>query len=494
VRVEGELWEGANTCRLKNAMMPGSDHGALERLEREITMRDARSAHDTSDQGGATRREFLRTGSAAFAAAGLAGLGLPRAFAQEDNTLRLALIGSGGRGTGAVVNALEATGGPVELYAVADVFEDRLKGSLASLTNQYEKGINVPPERQFLGFDAYKKAIDSLRPGDIVMLTALCYSRPLHVEYAVEKGVHVFMEKPFAPDSPGLRRILAAGEAAKAKNLKIGAGLMCRHSPARQAMIEEVRNGRMGEIETIRAYRMTDGVRVPPRNPDMAEIEWQIRYKHDFFWVSSGRLIDYMIHQVDECCWLMDAWPVEAHGLGGRVGSNASCGQNLDTYAIEYTYADGRKALVNHRDVPGCFNDFATYVHGTTCAGQFSGSGHQARVRIFTDQQIDGGTVAWAPEAETRSPWQAEWDVLLDAIRNDTPHNETERAVYSDLASIMGRAAVHTGKIMKWDETLNSEFSFFPEVDTVGYDGPSPIQADDTGHYPVPIPGEWTGL
>jgi len=453
----------------------------------EAVQRDATSS-------ATSRREFIRQAGTAVAGVALAAAAIPRAHAQANNTIRLALIGSGGRGTGAVANAFEAPGGPVELYAVADVFEDRLNGSLQSLTDQYKDKVNVPAERRFLGFDAYKGAIDCLRPGDVVILTALCYCRPLHVEYAVQKGVNIFMEKPFAPDPPGLRRILAAGEAAKAKHLKIGAGLMCRHSSARQAMIDEIRNGRMGEIQYIRAYRMTDGVRIGPRDPNEKEIEYQIRRKHDFFWVSSGRMIDYLIHQIDECCWIMDAWPVSAHALGGRAPNDDSCGQNLDTYAMEFTFPNGRSALVNHRDIPGCYNDFATYVHGSACAGQFSGDGHQPIVRIYEDQHTEGGKIVWQPQRETRNPWQAEWDVLLDRIRNDEEHNETERAIKSDTAAILGRAAGHLGRIVTFDEVANSDYQFYPDVDHVGYDSPSPMPADATGHYPVPIPGAWKGL
>ena len=153
-----------------------------------------------------------------------------------------------------------------------------------------------------------------------------------------------------------------------------------------------------------------------------------------------------MIHQIDECCWIKDAWPVAAHGVGGRVAGSTDCSQNLDSYSIEYTFADGTKALVTGRYIPNCFNDFVTYVHGTKCAAQFSGNIHAPTSQIYKDQRIAADNVAWKPPREKVNPWQAEWNVLLDAIRNDRPHNEARRAALSNLAAIMGRAAVHTGQ------------------------------------------------
>ncbi len=373
----------------------------------------------------ASRRDFLKTGSVLAAGTALVGTAIPAVHAAEDNTIRLALIGAGGRGSGAVANALNVGGDSVKLHAIADIFPDRLERSYKALKQKYPQRIDVPQDRQFIGFDAFRFAIDSLRPGsgDVAMLTAYSYIRPTHLDYAVERGVNVFMEKPFAPDPGGLHRMLRAGKEADKKNLKIAAGLMCRHSVARQALIDKVRAGELGDIQLIRAYRMGRGGTVRPRNPDQDELEFQLRRRVGFHWAGSGRFIELLIHQVDECCWLKDSWPISAHGLGGRSVENTSCGQNLDTYAIEYTFADGATAMVNYRDIPGCFNDFATFVHGTKRAAQFSGNVHAPTVHTYKDQRVSKSLIDWKAAKEPRIPWESEWEILLDRIRRDEPHN-----------------------------------------------------------------------
>ncbi|NUQ63463.1 MAG: Gfo/Idh/MocA family oxidoreductase [Pirellulales bacterium] len=440
------------------------------------------------------RREFLKLTGALAAASSLSGVAVPRVHASGDGVIKLALIGCGGRGGGAVGNALSAPGGPVKLFAMADLFADRLAGSYKALSKEFGEKIDVPPERQFVGFDAYKAAIDCLGPGDVAMLTGYTAFRPTHLAYAVEKGVHVFMEKPFAPDPVGVRRVIQAGEDARKKNLKIAAGLMWRHSNARQALIQKIRDGAMGQIQLIRAYRMESGYQMGPRKPSQSELLDQLRIRWAFLWASSGIFIELMVHQIDECCWIKDAWPVAAHGIGGRIANSLECGQNLDSYAIEYTFPDGTKALVNGRYLPNCHNEFATYVHGTKCAAQFCVWGASPiHTRTYKDQRITADNIAWNSEPEV-NPWQAEWNVLLDAIRRDRPHNEAQRAAYADLASIMGRAAVHSGKIITWDEAVASNFQFCPNVASLTADSPAPVHADDQGRYPAPVPGAWTEI
>jgi len=439
-----------------------------------------------------SRREFLEWTGKAIAGSALAGIALPHVHAAENNTIRLAICGCGPRGTGAVVNAFESPNGPVKLIAMADIFEDKLLRSYKSLSEQYAAKMDVPADRKFIGFDAYKKAIDCLRPGDVALLTTRSAFRATHLEYAVEKGVHVFMEKSFASDPGGSKRIIRAGEAAEKKNLKIAAGLQCRHSVARQAFIQKVKDGALGQIQLIRAYRMQAGGMMGPRKGTDNELLAQIRTPMSVLWGSSGTWMDNMIHQVDECCWLKDAWPVSAHGVGGRVAHSTDCSQNLDSYAIEYTFADGTKAMVNGRFIRNCFNEFATFVHGTKCAGQFSGMTHAATVHLYKDQRIEQENIIWKPEKETASPWQAEWDDLLDAIRKDKKHNEAKRAGYANLTAIIGRAAVHSGKIITWDEAIASNFMFCPNVDTLTENSPPPVKPDAQGRYPAPIPGQWT--
>jgi predicted dehydrogenase len=393
-----------------------------------------------------------------------------------------------------VGDALSSQTGPTKLVAMADIFEDRLTRSYKALSEQFGPRIDVPPERRFLGFDAYRRAIDCLRPGDVMIQATHAVFRPTHLEYAIGKGVNVFMEKSFAPDPGGTQQILRLGEAAAKKNLKIGCGLMCRHSSARQALIEKISQGALGEIQLVRAYRMDPGARMEPFKHDQNELLWQIRRPYFFMWASSGWFIEMMIHQVDECCWIKDAWPVSAHGLGGREPGSADCSQNLHTYSIEYTFADGTKALVASRAMPNCHDDFATFVHGTRCAAQFSGNVHAPTVQIYKDQRTGKDNITWRPDRENVSPYQREWDVLLDAIRKDRPHNEVQRAAFTNLASIMGRAAVHAGKIVTWEEVAASNFKFCPNVQDLTQDSPAPVQADAQGRYPVPVPGRWAEI
>jgi predicted dehydrogenase len=444
--------------------------------------------------GGSSRREFLEWGGRLAAASALAGVSIPHVHAAEDNTIRLALIGCGGRGSGAAANAMSVPGIPAKLVAMADVFQDRLASSHKNLSKEFPTQVDVPPDRQFVGFDAYRKAIDCLRPGDVALLTTHAAFRATHFAYAVEKGVNVFMEKTFAPDPAGVKQILEIGEAAQKKNLKVACGVMCRHSSARQEMIQRIRDGAMGQIQLIRAYRMDPGARMGPFKGGENELLWQIRRPYFFLWASSGLFIELMIHQIDECCWIKDGWPVSAHGLGGRTADSNDASQNLDSYSIEYTFADGTKALVNGRNVPNCHNDFSTFVHGTKCAGQFSGNIHAPTVHMYKDQRVSADHIVWKPTPEKVNPWQAEWNVLLDAIRNDRPHNESRRAALSNLAAIMGRAAVHSGKIITWDEATASNFRFCPNVAALNNDSPAPVRADANGRYPVPIPGAWTEI
>lgn len=449
-----------------------------------------------------TRRKFLgntvglaaaTAAVASFPSMTLAQTKVPAVHPGEDNTIRLALIGCGGRGSGAVANAMNSSHGPVKLVAMADVAENRLNSSYNALNELYADRMDVPEDRRFIGFDAYKDAIDSLGPNDVAMLTNFAYFRPTQLEYAVEKGVNVFMEKSFAPDAPGLRRLIKAGKAAEPKNLKIAAGLQCRHSPNRQAMIERIRNGEMGDLQLIRAYRMhqVGGMGAKPEGAN--ELMWQIQNFTRFFWVSGGLFAEMNIHQIDEICWLKDALPVSALGIGGRAANSTNRGQGFDSMSVEWTFADGTKATDDVRWLGGdCFNDFATYVHGTKCAGQFSGNIHAGTCRIYKDQRMQKDNLAWEAPKEDITPWDAEWDVLLDSIRNDKPQNETHRAAMSNFADLMGRAALHSGRMITWDEMYNSKFQFVENIDALDYDSEAPVQANADGYYPVPIPGEWS--
>jgi predicted dehydrogenase len=290
--------------------------------------------------------------------------------------------------------------------------------------------------------------------------------------------------------------MLRAGERARQKNLKIATGLMCRHSPNRQALIRKIRDGELGDVTFMQAYRMGGGGVLSPCPPDKNELLYQVARpgSSHLLWAASGLMIELLIHQVDECCWLKDAWPVSVHGVGGRVPRKEDCGQNHHAYAMEFTFPDGAVARIDNRNTPGCHGAFVTYLHTTKCAAQFSGSVHRSEVHTYHDQRIAKANIAWDAGEERRPLHQFEWEVLLDAIRNDTPHNETERSIYANLAAVMGRAAVHSGQVITWEQALASDFEFVANVDDLDYDSPAPVSADDEGRYPAPIPGQWTEI
>lgn len=440
----------------------------------------------------ASRRDFLTVcGTAAgVGAVTLLSGTVPAVHAGEDHTIRLALIGCGGRGSGAVKDAFSVANGPVELYAMADIFENRLQSSRKILSEMYPQQVNVEG-RCFVGFDAYKHAIDCLRPGDVAMLTGYAAFRPVQLEYAVSKGINVFMEKSFACDPVGVRRVIAAGKAAQEKNIKVAAGLQCRHSVNRHELIRRIKDGELGEIISVRAYRMEAVGPLGPKPADVPELFWQIRNFFRFFWVSGGLFSEMDIHQIDEICWIKDSWPVRAHGVGGRVANSVDRSQNFDSYFAEWTFPDGTQGIDVVRYASNCYNHFATYIHGTKRAAQFSGAVHVGTVRIFKDQRIEEDNILWEAPKEQLTPWQAEWANLFDAIRNDKPHNEAERAALANLAAIIGRAAVHSGQIVTWEEAMQSQFTFCPNIDQMTAETPPPVLPDERGFYPVPIPGQW---
>lgn len=447
----------------------------------------------SSNKSNISRRQFLKQGGSLAAGAAVLGSLSPSAFAGQDSTIRLALIGCGGRGNGAVGDALSVVGkGPVKLYAMADTIKAKMDSSHKALQEKFPDQVDVTDDRKFVGFKAYRRAIDILRPGDVAMCTTRAYIRPLHIEYAISKGINVFMEKPFASDPGGLKRILRSDVVAKSKNLKVAAGLQCRHSPARQALIEKIRNGEMGEIPLIRANRLGGSGWLGSQGDNSNKLMNQLQFgRIHLFWVGSGHMVDNLIHQIDECCWIKDAWPVSVVGMGGREPHSTDHGQNIDVYSMEYTYPDGTKAFCGFRRANKTRSEFATFIHGTKCAAQFSGRTHAATVHMFKDQRIEKSNISWTPTKDAYSPWQYEWNELIESIRKDRPHNEIKRAIYSDLTSLMGRAACHTGQEVTWDQIMQSNFQFCDYLDELNYDSPAPVIADKNGQFPFPIPGQW---
>ncbi len=453
-----------------------------------------------SNNTGSTRRDFLKNTGRIAAASTLVAGATSHVYAGEDNTIQVALVGCGGRGTGAAANALSVQNGPIKLVAMADVFEDRLSGSYEGLKNrgkEIAERLDVPDDRKFIGFEAYKQAMDCLKPGDVAIFATPPAFRWVHFKYAIEKGLNVFMEKPVTVDGPTSRKMFALGKESVKRNLKVGVGLMCRHCEARGELYDRIKDGQIGDILELRAYRMageTGSAATGPKPEGMNELEYQIRRFHAFLWASGGAFSDFLIHNIDECCWMKDAWPVRAKSSGGRQYRGDDIDQNFDTYSTEYTFEDGSKLLLNGRTIPGCHHEFASYAHGTKGAAVISTASHSpAKCRIYRGWNIDkyakNDDLLWAYPQPEKSPYQLEWDHLIDAIRTDKAYNEVERGVEASLVTSMGRMAAHTGKVITRDQILNDGQEFAPGVDKLALGGPAPLLADSGGKYPVPLPG-----
>lgn len=448
----------------------------------------------TEPKTSTSRRDFLKTTGQVAATSALAGIAIPSVHAGEDNTIRVALVGCGGRGTGAAANALAADrSGPVKLVAMADVFQDRLDKSYEELKEQADK-IDVPDDRKFIGFDGYQKAIDCLKEGDVVILTTPPAFRWVHFGYAIQKGIHTFMEKPVTVDGPTTRRMLALGEEAKKKNLKVGVGLMCRHCEAREELFKRIQDGQIGDVVLLRAYRQTGPVGsalTEPRPDDICELLYQIKKFHGFLWASGGCFSDFLIHNIDECCWMKDAWPIKAQGAGARCYRGNYIDQNFDNYSVEYTFDDGAKLFLEGRNIPDCHQEFASYVHGTKGSAVISTNSHTpAKCRIYKGQKFRREDLTWAFPQPELNPYQLEWDHLIHAIRKDKLYNEVKRGAEASLVTSMGRMASHTGQLLTFEDMLNCEHEFAPDVDKLTMDSPAPLQIDSSsGHYPYPQPG-----
>jgi myo-inositol 2-dehydrogenase / D-chiro-inositol 1-dehydrogenase len=437
-----------------------------------------------------TRRDFLKTSGTALAGAALAApLATPRAgYAAEDNTIKLALVGCGGRGTGAAANAL-STKGPTKLIALADVFPDRIERSQKALAEKFAAQMDVPPERRFIGFDAFRRAIDLLGRGDLVLLATPAAFRPTHFDYAVQKAVNVFMEKSFAVDSPGIRRVLRAGEVATQKKLKVASGLMWRHDPAREEVVRRLHEGVIGDLILLRTYRMHGPVGFHPRQPGESELAHQIRNYSCFNWLNASFFVDWLIHNIDVCCWAKGAWPVSVQGQGARV-ARTDPDQMLDEYFVEYTFADGAKLFAQGRHVTGCWDIFSDFAQGAKGSALLMESLAAAKPRIYKGQAQASANLLWRYQGPTVDPYQREHDLLFDAIRNDKPYNEAERAAQACLVSIMGRMAAESGLVINYENALASNLELAPGLEQItSLDAPAPVAPDAAGKYPVPVPG-----
>ena len=463
------------------------------------------SANDSS-----TRREFIKTTGQLTAASALAGMAIPHVHAQGSDQLSIALVGCGGRGGGAAANAMSQSG-PPKLVAMADVFQHRLDGAYNSLKNKYKDQVDVPSNRKYIGFDAYKGAIDNLKKGDVAIFTTPLAFRWVHFKYAIEKGINVFMEKPITADGPTSRRMLELNKLAKQKNLKVGVGLMSRHSHALQDLHKRIDDGEIGDITFMRGYRMQGllGSAFSEKYPGPtatvpSELLWQISRFHSFIWASGGGFSDFNIHHIDHLCWMKsppgkELWPVKAQGVGGRTYRNSSEGkpyvdQNFDSYSVEYTFEDGAKLFMDGRCMLGAVPMYHSFVHGTKGMAIASKAGDCGRPSSTYKGQVPSrDNLLWTSESKgPDDPYFNEWQVLTDAIRNDKPHNEVDRGVMASLTTSLGRYAAHTAQEVTLEEMLNHEHEYAPDADKLTPDSPAPVQADKNGFYPVPEPGKKT--
>jgi predicted dehydrogenase len=441
-----------------------------------------------------SRRDFLIGSGRIAAVSALAGVALPHVHAAGSDLIQVALVGCGGRGTGAAGQALSTKSGPIKLVAMADVFEHRLAASLERLSKApFAPQIDVPADKKFIGLEAYKQAMDCLKAGDVVILATPPAFRWVHFSYAIEKGLHVFMEKPVTVDGPTSKRMLALGEDAARKNLKVGVGLMCRHCRSRGELFDRIKQGEIGDLILMRAYRMHGPVGFfasPPKPADKTDLMYQIERFHSFLWASGGSFSDFYIHNIDECCWMKDAWPIKAQASGGRHYRGDNVDQNFDVYSVEYTFDDGAKLFLEGRCIKGCVADHSSIAHGSKGFAIISEKGHMpSRARTYRSQNQTPENLIWSVTPPEPNPYQLEWDDLVDAIRGDRPYNEVKRGVEASLVTSMGRMAAHTGQVITFDQMLNCEHEFAPGLDVLTAECAAPLAPDESGKYPVPEPG-----
>ena len=320
-----------------------------------------------------SRRQFLKSTGRFVAASALAGGMIPRVHAAGGDTIKIALIGCGGRGTGAAVNAL-MTKANVKLVAMADAFQDSLESSLGNIKHLCKDRVNVPVARRFTGLDAYQKAIES--GVDMVLLCTPPGFRPMQFEAAVKAGKHVFMEKPLATDAPGVRRIMAANAEAKQKNLAVAVGHHLRHEVKHREVIKRIHDGAIGELKFTRVYYTTGAIWVRPRQLDQSEMQYQVRNWYHFTWLSGDHIVEQHVHDIDVGNWLANAHPIEAQGMGGRqVCISKDTGEIFDHHAVEFTYGSGLKMFSYCRQISGCWDSFHEHAHGTKGTASIEGHG-----------------------------------------------------------------------------------------------------------------------
>lgn len=427
-----------------------------------------------------SRRDFLKTSTVAAAGAGIASQILTPigAYAAGEDTLKIGLVGCGGRGSKAAVQAL-STAGNVELTAMGDMFRDQLDGSLQRIERAVSGNnsaiVSVDEEHKFVGFDAYKQVIDS---GIDVLVTATPPGfRPMIFEYAIKAGKHVFMEKPVATDPAGVKRVLDAAKVAKEKGLKIGVGLQRHHQGKYREIVGRIHDGAIGDVIALRVYWNGGGVWEPRATRDQVatEMEYQLRNWYYYNWLCGDHICEQHIHNLDVGNWVKQSFPVSASGMGGReVRTDKRYGEIFDHHAVEFTYADGTKMFSQCRHIRNCWNSVTEHAHGSKGYADISGGVIENADGRHRDRTKD-------------DPYQVEHDDLFSAIRQGTEYSEAEYGAMSTMTSILGRLATYSGKEVKMEDALNSGLSIMPE--SFAMDADPPNLPNENGEYPVPVPG-----
>ena len=430
-----------------------------------------------------TRRDFVKSTSL------ITGSLIAAPFLSEasmfnslvDDTIKVALIGCGGRGTGAAIQAL-STKQNVKLVAMADAFQDRLDSCYKEITGDdfenLKSKIDVPADRRFVGFDAYLKAIPL---ADVVILTTPPGFRPLHFEAAVNAGKHIFMEKPVATDPAGVQRVLAAAEKAKAKKLNVVVGLQRHYQTSYRELMKRLQDGMVGDVVSASAWWNNDGVWVNPRKAGQTEMEYQMRNWYYFNWLCGDHITEQHIHNIDVINWAKNSYPVKARGTGGReVRKGKDYGEIFDHHIVEFEYADGTILNSQCRHIKGTWAKVDELVVGTKGKIMFD-AGH------ITDYK--GNTLFKHNGSKDPNPYQVEHDELFEAIaKGQYKFADAENGAKSTMTSILGRMATYSGQVITWDKAINSGLDLAPK--TFAWDADMPLKPDANGLYPVAVPGK----
>ena len=391
--------------------------------------------------------------------------------------LKLCVVGCGGRGTGAAVQALRADK-DVELVAMADAFQDTLDNSLKSIKEELdgEIKVNVKQKNKFVGFDAFKKAIDI---SDVVILASPPGFRPLHFEYAINNDKHVFMEKPVAVDAFGVRRVLNSAKLATQKKLNVVVGLQRRYQKNYLALMDRVRKNDIGKIISGQVYWNSPGVWVRKRRNGQSEMEYQMRNWYYFNWLCGDHILEQHIHNIDVANWILNEYPVSANGMGGReVRKGLDHGQIFDHHYVEFNYSSGAVISSQCRHQPGTNRNVSERFQGTKGSVSFK------KNKII---DLNGNEIYSYKQKGDKSPYQIEHDKLFKSIRDGNVINDGEYGAKSTLTAIMGRMATYTGQEIKWNQIMESDQNLVP--DNLDWSSTPPVTPNSEGKYPIPIPG-----